>query len=244
MRCAIRRLTFRGVPPAELRMARDSMDNHATTSRRAWDHPPPHASKTSGRKVAPRRQPGKLCPGRSACRIRPRQKRMLPGGVTEVRGTARIGGEPGFLQFWRNGSEFGDCRANDVADRIVTKNPVASTTSAQSVVLPTVEDLAAKPESGAAIPNRQAKTTLRQNMRVPGSRGPAGLEMETAGPGEGRVLEEFGNGLSLDRSCQTRTSGRLYRTRNRHWYQKGWRHRGHLRQQRDDTHHQGQRGAR
>ena len=83
----------------------------------------------------------------------------------------------GFLQFWRNGSEFGDCRANDVADRIVTKIPVASTTAAQSVVPPTVEDLAAKPASGVAIPNKQAKTTLqsnpqewRRNMRVPASR--------------------------------------------------------------------------
>ena len=53
MRCAIRRLTSLGVSPAEPRMARDSVETHAMTSRRAWDQPPPQASKTSGRKEAP-----------------------------------------------------------------------------------------------------------------------------------------------------------------------------------------------
>ena len=54
MRCAILRLTSRGVSPAKPRRARDSVETHAMTSRRAGDHPPPQASKTSGRKVAPK----------------------------------------------------------------------------------------------------------------------------------------------------------------------------------------------
>ena len=33
---------------------RDSEAIHVTTPRKAWDHPPPQASKTSGQKVAPR----------------------------------------------------------------------------------------------------------------------------------------------------------------------------------------------
>ena len=54
MRCAILRLTSLGVLPAEPHMARDSVETHATVPREAEDHPPPQASKTSGRKEAPR----------------------------------------------------------------------------------------------------------------------------------------------------------------------------------------------
>ena len=43
-----------GVPLAKPRMERDSVETHAMVSRRAWDHPPPQASKTSGRKEAPK----------------------------------------------------------------------------------------------------------------------------------------------------------------------------------------------
>ena len=53
MRCAISRLTSLGVLPAEPHMARDSVETHATVSHKAEDHPPPQASKTSGRKDAP-----------------------------------------------------------------------------------------------------------------------------------------------------------------------------------------------
>ena len=54
MRCAILRLTSRGVSPAKPSRARDSVETQAMTSRRAGDHPPPKASKTNGRKVAPK----------------------------------------------------------------------------------------------------------------------------------------------------------------------------------------------
>ena len=54
MRCAILRLTSLGELPAEPHMARDSVETHATVSRKARDHPPPQASKTSGRKDVPR----------------------------------------------------------------------------------------------------------------------------------------------------------------------------------------------
>ena len=54
MRCAILRLMSLGLLPAEPHMARDSVETHAIVSRKAEDHPPPQASKTSGRKEAPR----------------------------------------------------------------------------------------------------------------------------------------------------------------------------------------------
>ena len=54
MRCAILRLMSLGLLSAEPHMARDSVETHAMVSHKAEDHPPPQASKTSGRKEAPR----------------------------------------------------------------------------------------------------------------------------------------------------------------------------------------------
>ena len=54
MRCAILRLMSLGLLPAKPHMARDLVETHAMVSRKAEDHPPPQASKTSGRKEAPR----------------------------------------------------------------------------------------------------------------------------------------------------------------------------------------------
>ena len=181
----------------------------------------------------PGRQPGRLSPGRSAFEDSTSAKTPASEGVRrEVR---KAGGDrevpedrrgtqmpavqhqgsrrPGF-------SSSGETEVNSaIADRIARKNFVASTTAAQSVVPPAVEDLAAKPASRVAIPNRQAKTTLqsypkewRRKRRVPGSRSgrepgsgtgdPAGLEVEMAGPSEDRVLEESEKGLSLDLARQ------------------------------------------
>ena len=73
MRCAILRLTSRGVSPAKPRRARDSVETRAMTSRRAGDHPPPQASKDQRtERWRPRRPPEKRCPDRSFCGTQPR----------------------------------------------------------------------------------------------------------------------------------------------------------------------------
>ena len=49
----IQRLVSRGKPVDKPRAVRDSEAIQATTPGKAWDHPLPQASKTSGQKVAP-----------------------------------------------------------------------------------------------------------------------------------------------------------------------------------------------
>ena len=50
----MRRLDYSFAPSEPPREARDLEEIKATTSRKAQDRPPKHASKTSGQKVAPR----------------------------------------------------------------------------------------------------------------------------------------------------------------------------------------------
>ena len=74
MRCPIRRLTSRRVSPAKPRMARDSVETHARTSRRAGDHPLRKPPRRADGRWHPRRPPERQCSGRSSCGSRPHEK--------------------------------------------------------------------------------------------------------------------------------------------------------------------------
>ena len=97
-------------------------------------------------------------------------KVRVRAGTTGVRGPGREQ-EARLLKLGRDGGELGDSGADDVADGIVTEDPVTSTT--QGVVTPAIENFTAEPADGVTFPDRHAKTTLhghaeerRRNVRV------------------------------------------------------------------------------
>ena len=143
--------------------------------------------------------------------------------------------EARLLKLGGDGGELGDSGADDVADGIVTEDPVTSTPTTQGVVTPAIENFTAEPAGGVTVPDRHAKTTLhghaeerRRNVRVAGGRGgrepgacaggTAGIKVKATGPCESwreawrRCGPQF---------CPRGTSERRRRIRHRYWCQRG-----------------------
>ena len=120
----------------------------------------------------------------------PHVSRAATGGVMreQVRGQARagvtgvrrLGGkqEARFLKLRRDGGELGHGGTDDVTDRVMTKNPVASPGATNGVITPPVKNLTAKTAGRVFVPDRHTKTAPhgsseegRGDVRVRGSRG-------------------------------------------------------------------------
>ena len=152
------------------------------------------------------------------------QARARITGVRRLRGQqqARL------LKFKSDGGELSYGRADDVTDRIVTKNSVASPGTANGVITPPVQNLTAKTAGRVMVPDGHAKTTPeggaeegRGDVSDRGSRGgrkPStrargtdGGKVTTTSAGEGRVMQEGGYrlGLKLGRERSLRGGIRL-----------------------------------
>ena len=85
MRCAILRLESVEEAVARPRAVRDSEAIQATTLRKAWDHPPPQASKTSRQKVAPRSATSEAVSWKARFRLSTSWKTSATEGEAEER---------------------------------------------------------------------------------------------------------------------------------------------------------------
>ena len=143
-------------------------------------------------------------------------------GVTRVR---RLRGQQKarLLEFRRDGGELRHGGTDDVADRVVTKNSVASPGTGDGVITPPVQNLSAKTAGRVMVPDRHAKTAPqggaeegRGDVSDRGSRGgrePStrtrstdGGKVATTSPGGGGVMQEGGyrSGLELGRKRSLR----------------------------------------
>ena len=121
----------------------------------------------------PGRQPGKLCPGRSACGIRHRQKRLLPRRGRSEEGGAKEGGDREVRGLSEARSSPGDPDVRWAAPSVTEVRACAARVGGV----------------WAGTGGREAR--LRH-------RGPG----RPRNGDEGRVLEECGNGLNLDLARQ------------------------------------------
>ena len=149
--------------------------------------------------------------------VRGQVRGQARAGVTGVR---RFGGkqEARFLKFRRDGGELGHGGADDVADRVMAKNPVASPGATNGVITPPVKNLTAKTAGRVLVPDRHAKTAPqgcteegRGDVRVRGSRGGSepstrtwradGGKVAATSPSKGGVMHEGRHraGLKLSR---------------------------------------------
>ena len=147
------------------------------------------------------------------------QARAGVTGVRRLRGQQKAR----LLEFRRDGGELRHGGADDVADRVVTKNSVASPGTADGVITPPVQNLSAKTAGRVMVPDRHAKTAPqggaeegRGDVSDRGSRGgrePStrtrstdGGKVATTSPGEDRVMQEGGyrSGLELGRKRSLR----------------------------------------
>ena len=138
------------------------------------------------------------------------QARARITGVRRLRGKqqARL------LEFRSDGGKLSHGRADDVTDRVVTKNSVASPGTTDGVITPPVQNLSAGTAGRVMVPDWHAKTTPegsaekgRGDVSDRGSRGgrePStrargtdGGKVTTTSAGEGRVMQEGGYRLGL-----------------------------------------------
>ena len=136
---------------------------------------------------------------------------------TGVTGVRRLRGqqEARLLKFRRDRGELRHGGTDDVADRVVTENSVASPGTADGVITPPVQNLTAKTASRVMVPDRHAKTAPqgsaeegRGDVSDRGSRGgrePStrtrstdGGKVATTSPSEGWVMQEGGYRASLE----------------------------------------------